>query len=331
MNRYLILALGFVVGFSDWARAYARETRRSFRITIEVVDDLGAPIEGAQIGLSTFHHWERGEGFGRDVSSIYEAVSNAQGIATIEGKSLRGDTNYGPRLKSGYYSGGDGKFRFREVRDGRWDPWDPTVKVVMKRIVNPIPLYARKVGNILEFKIPAFNHPYGFDLVTGDWVAPHGKGKTPDIIYTIKELVPYTVGSAPFDYVLEVAFSREGDGILAVPSDNSVLRVPHSAPERGYQPTFQRQMARFEKGDPIKNEVSADRNYFFRVRTVLDEHGQIKEALYGKIYGEIEFGVNRRLIFNYFLNPTSLDRNLEFDPGRNLFTRLDTFEEVTMP
>jgi hypothetical protein len=44
---------------------------------------------------------------------------------------------------------------------------------------------------------------------------------------------------------------------------------------------------------------------------VLDENGNIKSALYGKIYGGFEN-------FQYYLNPTPNDRNVEFDPDHNL-------------
>ena len=35
--------------------------------------------------------------------------------------------------------------------------------------------------------------------------------------------------------------------------------------------------------------------------------------------------------FAYYLNPTPNDRNIEFDPKRNLFTNLKTEEQVTAP
>ena len=67
-----------------------------------------------------------------------------------------------------------------------------------------------------------------------------------------------------------------------------------------------------------------DRNYFFRVRTLLDEHGNVKSALYGKIYGDF-------MQFAYYLNPTPNDRNVEFDPKQNLLHGLKPTEEVTAP
>jgi hypothetical protein len=49
-----------------------------------------------------------------------------------------------------------------------------------------------------------------------------------------------------------------------------------------------------------------------------------ERAHYGKIYGDF-------MNFTYYLNPTPNDRNVEFDPKRNLFTNLKDDERVTMP
>ena len=62
----------------------------------------------------------------------------------------------------------------------------------------------------------------------------------------------------------------------------------------------------------------------------------MKEALYGKIDREIHMrGVARRgpadIVFTYYLNPTPNDRNLEFDPKRNLMPGLKSTEQVTAP
>ena len=65
-------------------------------------------------------------------------------------------------------------------------------------------------------------------------------------------------------------------------------------------------------------------NYYFRVRTVLDGNGNVKSALYGKIYGDF-------MQFNYYLNPTPNDRNVEFDPKKNLMENLGPLESVSEP
>jgi hypothetical protein len=57
---------------------------------------------------------------------------------------------------------------------------------------------------------------------------------------------------------------------------------------------------------------------------VVDATGKIISANYGKIYGDF-------MNFSYYLNPTPNDRNVEFDPKRNLFTKLKTEEQVMAP
>lgn len=77
-----------------------------------------------------------------------------------------------------------------------------------------------------------------------------------------------------------------------------------------------------------------DLNYFFRVRT-RKEGGKIVSANYGKIDRDIDFDIinsdTALLFFTYYLNPTPNDRNMEFDPKRNLLTGLKESEAVTNP
>jgi hypothetical protein len=63
--------------------------------------------------------------------------------------------------------------------------------------------------------------------------------------------------------------------------------------------------------------------YQFRIRSKYDEKGDLKEAYYGKIYGDFEIeGDDKkgltRISFLYYLNPNPLDRNLEWDMKNNL-------------
>ncbi len=67
-----------------------------------------------------------------------------------------------------------------------------------------------------------------------------------------------------------------------------------------------------------------DRNYYFRVRTVVDDRGNIVSAHYGKIYGDF-------MQFSYYFNPTPNSRNVEFDPKQNLMTNLKPDEGVSAP
>ena len=63
--------------------------------------------------------------------------------------------------------------------------------------------------------------------------------------------------------------------------------------------------------------------YCFRIRSKFDENGNLVDAYYGKIYGGFDFFAGTTKFvgakFLYYLNPKSLDRNLEWDRKTNLF------------
>jgi hypothetical protein len=74
--------------------------------------------------------------------------------------------------------------------------------------------------------------------------------------------------------------------------------------------------------------------FFYRVRTV-EENERIVAANYGKISDGLQLdGVNAKtctILFTYYLNPTSLDQNLEWDPKRNLLPGLNANETPHQP
>jgi hypothetical protein len=74
--------------------------------------------------------------------------------------------------------------------------------------------------------------------------------------------------------------------------------------------------------------------YYFRVRTVVQE-GQIVSALYGKLSQGFFIGATNPTNTNvrtcYYLNPTPLDRNMEFDLKQNLFKNLKPGEQPRRP
>jgi hypothetical protein len=83
-------------------------------------------------------------------------------------------------------------------------------------------------------------------------------------------------------------------------------------------------MSRHPGKGTVEDMNDKNRNYFFRVRTVLDENGNVKSAQYGKIYGDF-------MQFRYYFNPTPNSRNIEFDPKHNLLSGLQSFEQVSAP
>ena len=295
-------------------------------ISFRVVDDLGAPVSEGEVKLSTFSHWVPGEGFGRDEYDQRRAPLTKDGEVSFEVPNIRGDVEYAVYPKGKYYPVTMQSYRFNQVQNGRWEPWNPEVTVIVPRILNPTALYARRIR---ATEVPTMG-PVGFDLMISDWVAPYGKGKTADFTCEVSTVVPMSDPAKAFESVLRIAFPNQGDGVysnLAQPKKR-LLELPREAPGSGYKSHLTKRIARAAEGAALETSTREDQNYFFRIRTVLDPNGKVISALYGKIHGDISWdtlnSLSGHLQFTYYLNPTSLDRNLEFNPKRNLFPdRLD--------
>jgi len=296
------------------------------KATVHVLNEDGQPIPGAN---ATFGFCAQ---FNFETNIKVEGVTDANGNFTGEGYS---NGMVGNEIrKEGYYLGWAPLPTFYTSNDGHWQPWDQTYTTVLRRIETQISLYVRKWGA----KIPAaLNESCGFDLEAADWVAPYGKGKAADFIVTVTYL-KYT------DYnnnelTASITFPNDGDGIQEVklPKEfaNSQFKWPREAPEAGYLAKLEAHhiWSMSPLGTNITDTSKGVDGYFFRVRTV-KQGSQITSALYGKITGGIGVGPNEGkngyISFTYYLNPTSLDRNLEFS-GNTLFKNLALSETTHVP
>lgn len=286
------------------------------KITGKVIDESGQPVNGAEVTID-FLIGQLGSWGTRDLTH--------QGTTGSDGAFSASDQAGGAAslsvTKAGHYKTYGGRYLFKERNGMQWEPWNPNIELVLKPILKPIPMYAKRV----ETAIPDFNVALPYDLSVGDWVAPRGKGKIADIIFTAKL---DQRSESDYNYTLTVSFPNKGDGIQTFDAPLNVgseLKSPRYAPEEGYQPnwvqTRNQQPGLIERGNYA---LDGNRNYFIRVRTVLDEKGKVKSANYGKIYGEF-------MNFTYYLNPTPNDPNMEFDPMRNLLTGLKDSEKVPTP
>ena len=277
------------------------------KISFRILDDEQRPVEKARVQAG-FYYDPRKQG-------IITGETDTNGLCAIEGITHM-DMWYSME-KSGYYET-EGRCLFGQVEppviNNCWQPWNPTNTVVLKPIKHPVPMYVKSVRT----EIPVENKPVGFDLEKGDWVAPHGNGIHGDILFKLyRDLKSWQ------DYrsSLTIAFPNKGDGIQNIyvtHEGGPKLAMPYSASQDGYTTNLF-----FEESNGNYQEEREDQNYVFRVRTVLDENGKVVSALYGKIHGNILFDVRgsetASLLFTYYLNPTSNDRNIEFDPEKNLF------------
>jgi len=290
------------------------------RVTIHVIGEDGLAIVNAKANIQ-FAVAMPGGGLGNEKVVNVEGLTDTNGICVLTGN---GDDAYvgAAVLKDGYYGASGYRMEFTNSLLGHWQPWNPTIEVVLQKKGVQVPMYSRQVD---EIKVPVEDKPVGFDLEIGDWVAPYGKGETPDFLFKyeskpepkvpIREIPPY-------DVTLTVSFSDDGDGIQSVfvptRGGHSGLRLPRQAPADGYEPVLIKREYK-ERGQKAYSDYRDDQNYFFRVRTKKDAQGNIVSALYGKIDGDFNHAAaGGKLAFTYYLNPKPNDPNMEFDPQRNL-------------
>lgn len=309
--------------------------------------DTGNPIGGAlvQANFSIDNGWR---------AWTESAVPNVCRERTREDGccGLRGETNDGSvdcfvvKCPAGYYVGNGWwhKYTKKDVF-GNWQPDNLVATIRLQRVEHPIPLFVRKV----EWKdwdkgllgLQGTNAVLRLDMFKGDWLPPYGHGETADLEITSKMLI--TGKERRFSFAsrtdVDVFFYDLVQTIRPTGADDCIyesVRDPrlgikirrggddgrggHIVRRQGVHKQFSTigewHSKRFSDAD--ENRCST-----FRIRSRYDEKGNLVEAYYGKIYGDFKFEghLNRGVIsvrFLYYLNPMSLDRNLEWDMKNNL-------------
>jgi len=319
------------------------------QITFRVTDDNGNIATDAIVSTSTFLRWIPGSGAGRDEHDCVRGITDSKGIIVIKMKSKDGNINYGVRAENKYfdnmlkmtvanrvyYRDMGGRYHFTNAVSGKWQPWNPTINVQIKRVINPIPMYARQLCNAWPpLTLPEQGKAVGFDLMKSDWVVPYGKGQDTDFLMRMDQKLGgmQDDGYQIHDTVFTLSFPNERDGIQTMyikPRQGSCLRLPHMASENGYLSNIVKHS--YLTKNACVDDWKEEETYIFRVRTKTNELGKITSALYGKIQSPIECGFKGQIKFTYYLNPTPNDRNLEFDPKRNLLQNLKSTEKVEAP
>lgn len=319
MNKSLLIVAIMLVAFvSSTKPSCALLGLADAKIFVTVVDESGAPIPEAQLKIR----------FSSNDKPI-RTQTDGNGALNVKDHSNDG-VILGEVTKEGYYMSGFAHSFIRK-KFGLWQPWGKEINVIMRPIINPVPMYVRDKW----FVLPAIGKEVGFDLEKSDWVAPYGLGSRADFVFNVEK---HYENIRKFDANMRMTFSNPHDGILLVEDDGggifnsgSVFRLPRTAPLEGYQPEITQRMSRGSTGRRLGGNQS--NNYIFRVRSEVDGEGNLVRAMYGKVRGEIFFeprdSDTAEVKMNYYLNP-DYTTNLEFDPKRNLST-VSKFERVEYP
>lgn len=286
------------------ANAQEEPARQQWHATIKVIDESGQPVAGASATMS----WYVG---GPEESTTFdkvEGLTNTNGICTVS-HAANGSISLGFTAgMAGYYSATKA-YELAQLDADDQAKWNPAVTLLLKKCIEPVAMHAKWIRE----EPPVAGQPIGYDLEAGDWVAPHGKGKATDMFFAVYH---DRRAENDWDYKVMVTFPNEGDGIQSFSVSDldrtSALRSPQAAPLDGYLPEWVKTQSR-RPGQPSTYGVDKELNFFFRVRTVLDEQGHVKSAHYGKVYGDF-------MDFVYYFNPVANSLSVEFDSKHNLLS-----------
>ena len=282
------------------------------KVVFRVVDDRGYPVTNALVKAGFYLNGKAG-------NSVND-YTGPGGLLVAERESV-GEINFWIN-KAGYYET-SGRFNFEHngVKDGRWQPYGMTNTVVLKRKVNPVAMYCKTVS----IDIPAKEVDFGFDCMAGDLVEPHGNGQVPD--FSLNYALVYDPNNSwnatnHFNFV----FGPHDGGIVMEADNGSQMRTLYCAPSDGYTNRVMFFLKSINRMHQEKRVFGGDEYMIFRSRSVVDGHGNVTNAHFGKIlgrsfwYGEkSKDGVGGSVTFSYYFNPAPNDRNIEFDGVNNLF------------
>lgn len=342
-NLNIIYILAFCIGATQVSAEGKMDPL--VKLTVKVLDESGNAVANAVVNAGGT------AAFAKVADSWGSGNSDIRGLCKLEFRALA-DAHFSAHKDGNYYPSslrGEGSIKFIPFiyRDDipESEQVDPPLKtevklegaITLRATKKPIPLCAQN----LRIDFPARDVWLGYDLEMSDWVPPYGKGKREDIRFRSQpkvEVEGIHLEESPGNAVLEVSFG-DGGGLFRVNDQNGYLAVsemtmPHDAPIDGYSqlPALKREQKGYEYSDP-----EGTRGYFFRTRVVRDGD-RIVSANYGKIPTEIGYMPVQRLgawfgdkklnrpsfggvEFTYYFNPVPSDRNLEFDPKRNLIPR----------
>jgi hypothetical protein len=289
-------------------------------VKVRVVDETGAPVSGAETKIIFVDY--------RSKSAVCAGNSDRNGRFDAHGNGTH--SVMVKVAKKGHY--------FAQL-EGLSRDKDHDVEVVLPRVLNPTPLYAiRKIYP----KFPVQNQWVGFDFEAADWVAPHGKGKTADLLFRFKNefkgwrdgiekeldqliaesrdlakirkdewtMERFKTMAGKWDGEMQISFPGGGEGLLEERRflSYSRLKMPHAAPADGYVSTWLYEASSYHY--PITRE---NVGFFLRTRVKRDGQGKIISANYAKVIGDFQLTASEgNVTFTYYFNPVPNDRNLEF-------------------
>lgn len=328
MKRNICLTLGMVL---------ATVAAKASVVNVHVVNArdgkpmANVPVSGTFEGILAFGH---------EYDERYFQKTDSQGYCQFTG------TNNNPYAyisifwdKPDYIYRTERKIMLNRVLDEEHKtPGDyHSVTLRVQCVGHRIPLYIKTAsgGGFGNDFFGKGNDAVSYDMLIGDWLPPQGTGSVADVVFTRlqKEDLGIVTNLCREVHLyrdrLKVTFPGEGNGVVEVkPLEDSYLLV-REAPAEGYQHEHMSYSGQDKDGVAVMSWYPYNRRaYCFRIRSKMNERGELTEGFYGKVHNGFMFDYvmmeDRTIIpvgtldFEYYLNLVPLDRNLEWDEKNNL-------------
>ena len=329
LNRLFIVTLMVNVAVSVFAD--------NARFFVQILDSVsGKPVQDACVRgafESRYPRWVKATEY-----SNFSAKTGEDGQLFFSGETNSGEAGFRIVKTQSHYGSPWIDVPYEKKRKFPFTWWQPdniVVTVFLQRVEHPIPLFVKQLfcrasDSVSSNYFDICKGKMEFDLMKGSFLPPIGKGECADICFTRLEREDLGIGtnfngrtSLAYRDGMMVEFLGDGNGLVEIPSKKADGIKIRTAPLDGYKADYLVTKGK-DKSVNYFTSSNPDRNFAFRIRTKKDDNGKIVSAYYGKIYGDIDFKKFTSKVpvaapsFMYYLNPTSLDRNLEWDMKNNL-------------
>ena len=337
--------MSFLLAFGIAPLSLVGDTAKFVAFVVD--DDTGNPIWGATVRANFSEEIGMRAWTAAPCPDVAVRQSGQDGRCRLQGKTNCGRVCcWVVEPPDGYYAGrGWGHTYSGKNLLGVWQPDNLVATIRLQRVERPIPLMVKSV----EWRnresglhgLQGTNAVMRFDMMRGDWLPPYGHGERSDleiaseIRITGKERryrhSTRSMGDVVFYDLVQTVCPADAADCLSEshpsPSSGIMIRTGNDSGVGGRAVRLIGKRKRIERTGNWECEYTKDydpdRCYTFRIRTRRDGDGNLVEAYHGKIYGDFMFsgdlerGVTE-IRFLYYLNPTPLDRNLEWDMRNNL-------------
>lgn len=312
LSSWLALCLLSSVASAEWGVPA--------RVRFLVNDDQGRPVSNVTVSGCFLDLSQKG------MRDFFDGKTDELGQFVATGKT--GVGVFAQFTNGGYYASKVQMSVGSKLRTpNEWSPprWDAEVRVLLKRIRNPTSLRIETVRNphVGPWETPGkyrISQESAYDMFKSRFLPPHGPGLVADMEFLWKMTIHATDErglAEDYDTRCEIRMTNACDGICrGIPDggkgrhrdEGSAYISDYAAPVDGYTNSIV--LYRNVRGRAVESNDDQHYLYYFRIRTQTNVAGIVTNALYGKIYGQINGN------FTYFLNTTPNDRNVEEERNR---------------